>query len=408
MGAVIGFAVVSRGVDSVQWMVTLFIVIGWVLSPVLAGITAITMFISTRWAILRRDNSFERALTFFPLQYAFTVIVLFLFIFYKGSPTIDISVLPAWEIFLILCLIFFSTLVLLIILLPCFKHIAYRRAGIEHTLVVPYRIPYLNSLITVSIEETKKQIDEDNSELDENNTVNNESSEREMDDLSNVPKISEIIEKSEDIEIYESTENSNESSVEVDVDNEIPTAEIVETVPVSEEFDPRAEELFSLGQVLMAIVGSFAHGANDIANAIGPFAVVISIYKTDSVYAEGTIPWWILVMGGTGIVVGLATWGYRVIRTIGERLTKVTPSRGYNIELGSALTVMIASRLGIPLSTTHCKVGAVVGVGLADGGKAVQWRMVGNVALGWIFTLPIAGLVSAGFFMLLMALGDYS
>merc|ERR1712098_194226 len=90
---------------------------------------------------------------------------------------------------------------------------------------------------------------------------------------------------------------------------------------VGEEFDGRTEELFSMGQVLMAIVGSFAHGANDIANAIGPFAVVVSVYQTQSVESTGTIPWWILLLGSCGIVLGLATWGYRVIRTIGERLT---------------------------------------------------------------------------------------
>src|SRR3990167_5219650 len=124
----------------------------------------------------------------------------------------------------------------------------------------------------------------------------------------------------------------------------------------SEVFDSRTEQLFSAGQVLMAIVGSFAHGANDIANAIGPYAVILSIYQTKEIGAGGVIPWWVLVMGGVGIVTGLATWGYKVIKTIGENLTKVTPARGFNIELGSAFVVLTASRIGIPLSTTHCKV----------------------------------------------------
>jgi len=131
----------------------------------------------------------------------------------------------------------------------------------------------------------------------------------------------------------------------------------------------------------------------------GPLAIVIDVYKNNGLSKTGEVPLWLLATGGAFVVLGLATWGYRVILTIGEGLTKVTCSRGFNIELGSALTVVVGSRIGLPLSTTHCKVGSVVGVGLAEGANNVNWRMVLNIAGGWVVTLPIAGGVSAACYL---------
>jgi len=174
-----------------------------------------------------------------------------------------------------------------------------------------------------------------------------------------------------------------------------------------ETFDPKTEQLFSFLQILTACFGSFAHGANDVANAIGPFAVVISVYSTGTVDQDSPIPWWVLAGGGLGIVIGLATWGHKVMATIGENLCKVTPSRGFNIELASAITVLTGSKIGLPLSTTHCKVGGVVGVGLADGRNAVNWMLVLQVFGGWVVTLPIAAAVSGVVYLILWNLFLY-
>jgi inorganic phosphate transporter, PiT family len=133
----------------------------------------------------------------------------------------------------------------------------------------------------------------------------------------------------------------------------------------------------------------------------GPLAVVIDTYKNNGLSNIGEVPLWLLATGGAFVVLGLATWGYRVIITIGEGLTKVTCSRGFNIEMGSALTVMIGSRLGLPLSTTHCKVGSVVGVGLAEGAAAVNWGMVAQIACGWLVTVPVSAGVSAASYVAL-------
>ena len=140
----------------------------------------------------------------------------------------------------------------------------------------------------------------------------------------------------------------------------------------AEVFEDRTENSFRVLQVLTSAADSFAHGANDVANAVGPFAAIWGVYKTETLNTKSETPEWILVIGGFGIVLGLATMGYQIIRAIGVKLTKITPSRGYAIELGSALVVVTGSYLGLPLSTTHCQVGATVAVGLIEGRKGAR------------------------------------
>ncbi|XP_053670743.1 sodium-dependent phosphate transporter 1-A [Anopheles nili] len=180
--------------------------------------------------------------------------------------------------------------------------------------------------------------------------------------------------------------------------------------------------LFSFLQVLTATFGSFAHGGNDVSNAIGPLIALFMIYREGSVMQKSETPLLILLYGGLGISVGLWLWGRRVIETIGNDLTKITPSTGFTIEIGAALTVLIASKIGLPISTTHCKVGSVVFVGQANarpasGGsskhahhavtaqqKAVDWGLFRNIVYAWVITVPIAALLSAGFMMALRAI----
>ena len=123
-------------------------------------------------------------------------------------------------------------------------------------------------------------------------------------------------------------------------------------------------------------MSSFAHGANDVANAIGPLAAIVSIYETGSISEKSVVPIWILVIGGVGIVLGLSTWGYKIIERIGEDLTKITPTRGFSIELGGTTTIIIASRLSIPVSTTHCQIGSTVGCALVNGRKSIDWKLI--------------------------------
>src|SRR5210317_469578 len=162
------------------------------------------------------------------------------------------------------------------------------------------------------------------------------------------------------------------------------------------------EKVFTPMMIFTACAMAFAHGSNDVANGIAPLAAVISIVQSGGEVAQkAALPLWILVLGGTGIVLGLATMGYRVMKTIGSGITQLTPSRGYCATLAAAATVVLASRTGLPVSTTHIAVGAVIGVGLARGVGAIDLRVIGNIVISWVVTLPVGAALSALFFFTL-------
>ncbi|MFC1681245.1 inorganic phosphate transporter [Pseudomonadota bacterium] len=162
------------------------------------------------------------------------------------------------------------------------------------------------------------------------------------------------------------------------------------------------EKVFTPMMLFTACAMAFAHGSNDVANGIGPLAAVVSIVQSGGEVAQkAALPIWVLLLGGAGIVVGLATMGYRVMKTIGTKITELTPSRGYCATLAAATTVVLASRTGLPVSTTHIAVGAVIGVGLARGVGAIDLRVIGGIVLSWIITLPIGGVLAALFFFTL-------
>ena len=163
------------------------------------------------------------------------------------------------------------------------------------------------------------------------------------------------------------------------------------------------ERVFGVLMIVTACAMAFAHGSNDVANAIGPLAAVISISQTGIVGAESAIPIWVLVLGGCGIVVGLATFGRHVIATVGHRITQLTPSRGFAAGLAASTTIVIASGTGIPISTTHTLVGAVLGVGLARGIEAIDLRVVGRIFVSWVVTIPAGAFLAIVFFYIFKA-----
>lgn len=162
------------------------------------------------------------------------------------------------------------------------------------------------------------------------------------------------------------------------------------------------ERIFSVLMITTACCMAFAHGSNDVANAIGPLAAVVSVVSSGGeIASKATLAWWILPLGGIGIVIGLATLGARVIKTVGTAITHLTPSRGFAAELSAASTVVIASGAGLPISTTQTLVGAVLGVGLARGIAALNLGVVRNIFISWVITLPVgAGLAIIFFYIL--------
>ncbi|MEH6625771.1 MAG: inorganic phosphate transporter [Motiliproteus sp.] len=164
------------------------------------------------------------------------------------------------------------------------------------------------------------------------------------------------------------------------------------------------EKVFGVLMMFTACAMAFAHGSNDVANAIGPLAAVISIVGAGGEVSQtSSMPAWILVLGGSGIVLGLVMYGHKVIATIGNNITELTPSRGFAATLAAATTVVIASGTGLPISTTHTLVGAVLGVGLARGLSALNMRVVGTIFMSWIVTLPAGAALAILFFFILKA-----
>jgi PiT family inorganic phosphate transporter len=160
--------------------------------------------------------------------------------------------------------------------------------------------------------------------------------------------------------------------------------------------------VFAVLMVFTACAMAFAHGSNDVANAIGPVAAVVGVVQgAGEVAQKSTLPLWVLVVGAIGIVAGLATYGFRVMAVVGERITELTPSRGFAATLGAATTVVVASGTGLPISTTHTLVGAVLGVGIARGIAAINLRVVGNILVSWVVTLPAGAFLAIVFFFAL-------
>ncbi|MDX1455523.1 MAG: inorganic phosphate transporter [Gammaproteobacteria bacterium] len=180
----------------------------------------------------------------------------------------------------------------------------------------------------------------------------------------------------------------------------------ISKIKVDEEADKdfhfaTVEKVFGVLMVVTACAMAFAHGSNDVANAIGPVAAVVSIAQSGMVDQKATVSIWILLLGGAGIVVGLGTFGRHVMRTVGERITHLTPSRGFAAELAAATTIVMASGTGMPISTTQTLVGAVLGVGFARGIAAINLAVVRNIFMSWVITVPAGAFLAIVIFFIL-------
>ncbi|MEJ2160869.1 MAG: inorganic phosphate transporter [Chromatiales bacterium] len=177
----------------------------------------------------------------------------------------------------------------------------------------------------------------------------------------------------------------------------------INKIPIDKKANRRfhyhtVERVFAVMMIITACSMAFAHGSNDVANAIGPVAAVISVAQSGEVGQSAGLPIWVLLLGGLGIVIGLGTYGIRVIKTVGSQITQLTPSRGFSAEIAAAFTIVVASGTGMPISTTHTLIGAVLGVGMAKGISAINLGVVGRIFLSWIVTIPAGAILSVIFF----------
>ncbi len=169
----------------------------------------------------------------------------------------------------------------------------------------------------------------------------------------------------------------------------------------------QVEKIYRYLQVITACFVAFAHGSNDVANSIGPLAAIVGMYEdmefVGNISSKVPVPGWVLLLGAVGIVLGLASYGWKVIETVGTKITEITPSRGFAAEFGAASTILIGSQLGLPLSTTHTIVGAVIGVGFARGVNALNLKIILSIIQSWIYTIPFTGVLSVVLFLGLRA-----
>lgn len=466
IGALVGVGLAYRGGNAVIWIADgsgfdklkglVGVILSWIISPILSGIIAIVFFFVVRTTVLRRSNPYKAGLMFMPFFYGFAVALAIFFIIYKGDKRFKISdkvtvgeavgiAFGAWGVV----------------------------AVISWFVVLPLAKAYVERWEA-----------------------------RELEKLKN-PEIA----KEEAAKAQRFDDVLSKVGVHVSVKEEL-DEDVIRMHDNVEKFDLKTEQLFTWVQVFTAAFDAFAHGANDVANAIAPFASIFQLYRhngnlsepkqeefeEDGTYSGGTldgdpfekedpipnhkafcgvgpddgqdyfsctgkdhfpdlsftpdeaglefdvynedgtvevddtgapvketcfqkctpyafskyqsekqdVPLWILAMGGAGIVLGLAMWGYRIIVAIGVKLTKLTPSRGFAIEIGAAITVLIASRVGLPVSTTHCQVGATMGVGLIEfKASTVNWKQFLFICLGWVFTVIFTGFLSAILFLII-------
>ncbi|GMT08758.1 hypothetical protein PFISCL1PPCAC_55, partial [Pristionchus fissidentatus] len=345
VGATLGFTLLLRGFEGVIWSKIIQIVISWVVSPLLSGSISSVLYIIVDHLVLRRENPLEWGLMLLPVFYFICLALNAFMILFEGSPLLHFNELSWWVCILISLAI--GTVAALVI----------------QFIVKPRLRVKLSPANTVDSLDTKKTAWDD--------PEVGGASEQQQKPVVNIPQPTGCLGFIKRI---------------------LPDRSRVE--------DEKTLQLFITLQLFTACYAGFAHGANDVSNAIAPLTALVALYKGDFDQTEGT-PIYVLLFGVFAICVGLWCLGHKVIRTVGTHMSAVTPASGFCIEFGAAMTGLIASKLGLPISTTHCLVGSVVAVGSIKAGDGVKWGIFRNIAISWLVTVPGAGLISAGIMALL-------
>ena len=350
VGAIIGFGIMVGGWEGIQWENVFFIISSWVISPLLGGIISYLIFNLLRKKIFYTNNPIEAAKKLTPIIVFITISVLGLILVFKGLQNLGLT------------FTFFQALIFSSLAGAVGAFISYlcvRRISAPER----YRAPTsFNAETTVALEKAKKHL------LRAKDSISGSELQYHLSVLlGELDSVTSTVKNSADVEVHKS---------------EYATV----------------EKIFGYLQIMSACLMAFAHGANDVANAIGPLSEGVQVLMTNSVVTSTTPPVWALALGGLGIVVGLATWGWRVIETIGKKITELTPTRGFAAEFGAAATVVFASRLGLPISTTHTLVGSVIGVGLARGLEALDLSMTRDIIISWVVTVPAGAFIAIVFY----------
>lgn len=343
VGAIVGFGCIIGGFDAVIWETVFSIAGSWILSPFLGGMISFALFTFLRQKIFYASYPYRAAKRLMPFLVFAVALVLSLIAMYK--------IIAPHSGFLIKMAVVLG--------------ISGTSGLIAFIALRYYKGPrHVQKTVSVKSSPLVKEVDQAKQHL----LCLEKQTQGEM-----RYRVQDILEEVESLR-YSLQEN--------------PHLELRNTEFIY------VEKIFAILQILSACLMAFSHGSNDVANAIGPLAAIVSLVTTGAISVSGDIPLWILALGGFGIVVGLATWGWRVIETIGRRITELTPSRGFSAEFGAAATILLASRFGFPISTTHTLVGAVLGVGLAGGIGALNLKTIRDIVISWFITIPAGALLS--------------
>mmetsp|Transcript_72628 Transcript_72628/g.187338 ORF Transcript_72628/g.187338 Transcript_72628/m.187338 type:complete len:499 (+) Transcript_72628:113-1609(+) len=340
VGGVVAIAVASKGYDSVKWDKVGMIVLSWFVSPALASFVGFCSYAVIKKMVMQHEDSFRRAKIASPILVFILMFTVAMFTIYKGAKGIGldkISTGAAIGISVAVSLVF---------------------AGISYPLMMWH-------------------------------AKNLEAKEAEKEAQKATEEAGTAAEKEKD--------PSHAEDVQVQVAEEANVEKVEEGI----KFDQKTEMMFKSLVVVIAGFQSLAHGANDVANSVGPFGAVLAA-KDGPLSKKTEIPIWVFFLAGGFIVIGLIMYGQQVMRTIGKNITEVTPSKACCAQWAATLVVLLATRLGLPISTTHAAVGGVLGVGLVDGTSAINWRVMVKIFFSWIITLPICGLAAAGTYALFL------
>ncbi|KAG2205043.1 hypothetical protein INT46_010059 [Mucor plumbeus] len=431
VGAIIGVGIASFGGSSITWGYdgVAKIITSWFVSPVAAGVVAAIIYMITKYAILRRVESFKWGIRLVPIYFFFTAGIEAFYIIYKapggGSENMHIGAIIGIAIGVAAACAAFGQW----FFCPWVVRKIKRRENLK--LYHMFYIPFVKTQPTIDeITEAENRVNSrpssirSVSNLDDEAAVDNEAlTPGEVNEkLQQLNSDAKVIQNENAVTAADITENKGNwfttkvveyklkvinfamNGLRQDVRN-LDNKKLAHVHANAELFEDDAEYLFSFLQVITACMASFAHGSNDVSNAVGPISSIYEVWSTGQVDVAGKvpIPIWILVYGGIAIDFGLAIMGYRVMRAMGNNITYFTPSRGFCAELAAALTVLTCSQIGLPVSTTHCITGASAAIGLCNtnGWKAVNWRMLAWCWFSWFLTLPAAGLVAGLLFALL-------
>ncbi|KAF4993726.1 hypothetical protein FDECE_13332 [Fusarium decemcellulare] len=420
----------NGSVDIQQGVVQVFL--AWIIAPMLSGIFGALIFLFTKYGVLLRNNPAMKGLILVPFYFWLTASLIVMLLIWKGGsyevnlteeqiPGVIVAAGAAWG------------LIMAVFLVPWMYRVVIKedwQLKAYHILQGPFLLNrgpvppppadfqgvvrnfYEGHLTREELEERRAQRAAETTEDIEANREDKKvtSADNTSEDVpppNSPPAHKSLVGPKPDAPWYTGAfmwwafkfallHGVDKDIVSSQSEKSVVAGDVAEIHARAAHYDNRTEFLYTFLQVMTAASASFVHGANDVANAVGPYATIFQIWDSGKVPGkEAQVPLWILAFGGAGIVIGLWTYGYNIMRNLGNRVTLMSPARGFSMELGSVITIILATRLKLPVSTTQCITGAIVGVGLCNGDwRSINWRMVGWIYLGWFITVPTAGLIS--------------